>query len=95
MANVKHAYVGKNVDTDEKEMRIVITENGVEKDMFFGTGTDEDGEALTIEESKQMLRDDKRWRERVIILDKVSKEKNTPYQMAILSNIMVDEVLEF
>lgn len=95
MAIVKHAYVGRNLDTDEKEMRVVlVNEDRTEDDLFFGVGTDEDGEPFSIEEAKQILKDDKKWRDRVIVIERTSK-KNTKYHMAILSNMVVDEVLDF
>lgn len=84
------AYVGRNVETDEKEMRIKL--NGV--DYYLGTGLIDD-ENPTIEESKAVLKDDKNWRDRIILLDMVSKTTNKPYKMVILSNIVVDEVLDF
>jgi hypothetical protein len=95
MATVKHAYVGRNIDTEEKEMRIVLVNpDKTEQDLFFGVGTDEDGEALTIEEAKQTLKDDKNWRDRVVVIQRTSK-KGSEYSMAILSNLVVDEVLDF
>lgn len=84
------AYVGRNVENDEKEMRIKL--NGV--DYYLGTGLIDD-ENPTIEESKAVLKDDKNWRDRIILLDMVSKTTNKPYKMVILSNIVVDEVLDF
>ena len=86
-------YVGKNLDTEELELRIKVDlpEEG-EQDLFFGTGLIDD-ENPTIEESKQALKDDKNWRDRLIVLDRTSK-KGTKYKIALLSNLVVEEVLD-
>lgn len=86
-------YVGKNLDTEELELRIKVDlPNEGEQDLFFGTGLI-DGEEPTIEESKQALTDDPNWRDRLIILTRKSK-KNTEYKIALLSNLVVEEVLD-
>ena len=85
-------YVGKNLDTEELELRIKVNLPEGEQDLFFGTGLIDD-ENPTIEESKQALKDDPNWRDRLIILDRTSK-KGTEYKIALLSNLVVEEVLD-
>ena len=81
---IQDVYEGYNESLEREELRIVI--DG--KDLFFGTGKDEEGDPLTIEASEAKLKADKNWKSRVRIIDKVSQTTGNPYQMAVLSDVV-------
>tara|TARA_R110002012_G_scaffold309677_1_gene516856 strand:- start:815 stop:1087 length:273 start_codon:yes stop_codon:yes gene_type:complete len=82
--NIQEIYHGENTRMERDELRIVI--DG--KDLFFGTGLNEDGEAPTIDESIEKLKADKNWRTRVRIIQRISETTGSEYEMAVLSDVI-------
>ena len=76
--------IAQDLETEENELRLVLNDG---RDLFFGAGGD------TVEESVEILKADEKWRERLIIIQKLSK-KGQPYEMAILSNLKTVETLD-
>jgi hypothetical protein len=75
-------YSANNTRLEKDELRIVV--DG--KDLFFGTGLNEDGESPSIEESIEKLRADKNWRTRVRVIEIESNTTGKSYDIAVLSD---------